>query len=101
VRRDDSQRLPTWYSTSRGANNLESISAGYPSPNAALAGWLASPEHSRHLFGTDEFYRSHNRFGVGIVEVPGSPYQRYFVFLTAPAQAPAPESAKSRRTARN
>jgi uncharacterized protein YkwD len=90
-------RLPTWYSKSRGVNNLESISAGYTSPTAVLDAWLRSQEHSRHLFGADEFYRSHNRFGVGIVEVPGSPYQRYYVFLTAPAQVPK----TSQPTARN
>ena len=79
-------RLPTWYGTSRDANNIESISAGVPSPGAAFAGWLRSGSHRQHVLGTHPFYRSHNRFGVGCVEVPGSRYQRYYVFLSAPAR---------------
>lgn len=76
--------LPGWYGTSLDANYIESISAGYASAQAAFDGWIASAGHRRHLLAEIPFYAEQTRYGVGYVELPGSPYVRYYVFISAP-----------------
>ena len=76
--------LPAWWGDANNLNYIESIAAGYSDASSAFDGWLNSAGHRRHLLGEEGFYARQTRYGVGYVEVPGSPYQRYFVFISAP-----------------
>lgn len=76
--------LPDWYTKDQDANNIESIGAGYDTPQAAWQAWLNSSAHRRHVLGTDPFYASQNSYGVGFYTSPGSTYKFYWVFISAP-----------------
>ena len=45
--------LPSFYMQSFPANNLETISAGYSTPEATWNGWMKSTAHRTHLLGLD------------------------------------------------
>ena len=45
---------------------------------------MNSAGHRRHLLAESDFYAGQTRYGVGYAELPGSPYRRYYVFLSAP-----------------
>lgn len=51
----------------------ENIAAGHPSPEEAVAGWLASPGHCMNILSAD-----FAEIGVGYVIAPGSPYPHYW-----------------------
>lgn len=79
--------LPLWWGNSRTDNNVESISAGYPTAAAAWAALLASPAHRNHLLAVDSFYQDQTSYGVGYYYDESSPYWSYFVVITAPPKA--------------
>ena len=76
--------LPSWYSTSRNANNIESIGGGHTSANAVWQGWLNSSAHRTHLLGENDFYASQEAYGIGYYFNPDSPLKHYWVFISAP-----------------
>jgi uncharacterized protein YkwD len=76
--------LPDSWSGGRSANYIESIGAGYPTPEAAWEGWMHSPAHRTHLLASSAFYRDQTSFGIGSYSDPASPYRRYWVIITAP-----------------
>lgn len=76
--------LPDWWGDNLDSNFIESIGGGYSSAQAAFDGWMNSAGHRRHLLAESDFYASQTRYGVGYAELPGSPYRRYYVFLSAP-----------------
>jgi hypothetical protein len=76
--------LPSYYSTSKSANNVESIGCGYSGASACWSGWMGSSSHKTHLLATDPFYRDQTAYGVGYYYESGSPYGRYYVIITAP-----------------
>lgn len=76
--------LPGWWGDDLDSNYIESIGGGYSSAQAAFDGWMNSAGHRRHLLAEVEFYAGQTRYGVGYAELPGSPYRRYYVFLSAP-----------------
>lgn len=76
--------LPGWWGEGLESNYIESIGGGYSSAQAAFDGWMNSPGHRRHLLAESEFYAGQTRYGVGYAELSGSPYRRYYVFITAP-----------------
>ena len=79
--------LPSHYSTSRSANNVESIGCGYSGANACWDGWMGSSGHKTHLLATSSFYTDQTAYGVGYYYDSGSPYRSYFVVITAPPTA--------------
>ncbi len=76
--------LPGWWGTALDSNYIESIAGGYASAQIAFDGWMNSSGHRRHLLAETEFYAGQTRYGVGYAELAGSPYRRYYVFLSAP-----------------
>ena len=76
--------LPGWWGDALDSNYIESIGGGYSSAQAAFDGWMNSPGHRRHLLAESDFYAGQTRYGVGYADLPGSPYRRYYVFLSAP-----------------
>lgn len=58
--------------------NSENIAAGHESPNQTYIQWYNSDGHNKNMFN------SKSRFvGIGYCQVPGSPYEYYWVFCTA------------------
>lgn len=82
--REAGYSLPDWYSSSATANNIESIGAGYQTPDAAWAAWLNSQSHRTHVLGTQSFYAAQEAYGVGYYYNPDSEYKHYWVFISAP-----------------
>lgn len=81
--------LPDWYGDSRDANNIESIAAGYPTAAAVWEAWMASPGHSRHILASEggdpvEFYAAQEAYGIGFWQSPQSPYEWFWVVISAP-----------------
>ncbi len=79
--------LPSGWGTSRAGNYVESIGAGYRTAEEAWQGWMKSSPHRTHLLATQSFYRNQTNVGIGYCYDPASPYQRYWVILTAPPPA--------------
>jgi hypothetical protein len=77
--------LPDNWGDDLDANNVESIAAGYETPTSVWNAWMNSAPHRVHLLGQNDFFRSHDRVGIGFASVPGSPYVEYWVVITAPA----------------
>ncbi len=77
-------QLPSFWSNSPSANNIESIGAGYTTPDDAWAGWMGSSAHKTHLLATDSFYRNQTSYGVGHYYDSSSQYKHYWVVITAP-----------------
>ncbi len=82
--RQTGYQLPSFWSTSRTANNVESIEAGYMTADDAWSGWMASSPHKTHLLATDSFYRDQTSYGVGHYYDANSKYKHYWVVITAP-----------------
>jgi uncharacterized protein YkwD len=82
--RQTGYQLPSSYSTSARANNIESIGAGYTSGSEAWSAWMGSSGHKAHLLATESFYRDQTSYGVGHYYDSSSPYRHYWVVLTAP-----------------
>ncbi len=78
--------LPTWYSTSIDGNNIESIAAGYTTPEAAWNAWLNSAGHRVHVLAESSFWAEQTNYGIGYYYDPHSPYQHYWVFISAPPE---------------
>ena len=76
-------RLPSFYSHSRTANNVEVIVAGRPTADAAWKAWLGSRYHRPLALGLERFYAEQTDYGVGYVHVPTSPYRDYWVLISA------------------
>jgi len=53
------------------ASIAENIAAGYPTPEAVVAGWMDSPGHRRNILSPD-----YNEIGVGVVS--GGSYGTYW-----------------------
>jgi len=79
-------QLPSWWSSDPTANYIESIAAGYPTPETAWQAWLNSSGHRRHVLGENEFWAEQTNYGIGYAYVAGSPYRHYWVFITAPPE---------------
>lgn len=79
--------LPLWWGNANEANYIESLGAGYASATAVFDGWMSSPGHRAHVLGENSFYAGQTRYGVGYANVAGSPYRRYYVFISAPPSA--------------
>lgn len=76
--------LPAWWGDANNLNYIESIAAGYADASSAFSGWMNSSGHRRHVLGEIDFFAQQTRYGIGYAEVSGSPYQRYYVFISAP-----------------
>ena len=79
--------LPSYYSSSRSGNNIESIGMSTGTPKEMFSSWLKSKGHRPHLLGEMEFYRQQTSIGVGVVRSPDKPHYKYYVFLSAPPNA--------------
>lgn len=75
--------LPSYYDQSPTANNIESIAGGYPTASAAWNGWMSSSGHRTHLLGLHPFFAEQVEYGIGYAYDPTSPYQYYWVVITA------------------
>jgi hypothetical protein len=76
--------LPEWYDHSRDANNLESIAAGFETPNDAWDAWMESRGHRTHLLALESFYAEQVMVGIGYAYGPESRFKQYWVVITAP-----------------
>jgi hypothetical protein len=76
-------RLPSFYSHSRTANNVEVIVAGRPTADAAWKAWLGSRHHRGLALGLERFYVEQTDYGVGYAHVPTSRYKDYWVLMSA------------------
>ena len=76
--------LPAFWGGDRSGNFIESIGAGYNSPEDAWAGWMKSSGHRSHLLAGKSFYRNQTRYGVGYHFDRASPFRNYWVVITAP-----------------
>ena len=76
--------LPDGYSQDLKANNIESIGAGPADADTIWNSWMGSEKHNTHLLGKTSFFAEQVQYGIGFVQVPGSPYQHYWVFISAP-----------------
>ncbi|MEZ4615086.1 MAG: CAP domain-containing protein [Caldilineaceae bacterium] len=75
--------LPTDYSTAINGNNIESIGAGPGDAAGMWNGWMESTKHVTHILGKTEFFAQQIDYGIGFAQVPGSPYQFYWVFISS------------------
>ena len=78
--------LPSFYSKSKDANNIESIAARSPKGKAqdGFDQWLGSSFHRPHLLGLIDFNREQTFVGVGIFNSNDAPFATYYVFISAP-----------------
>jgi hypothetical protein len=76
--------LPDWWGSSISANYVESITAGYADASSSWNQWMGSAPHKNHILAHDSFYADQTSYGVGFASNPGSPYQYYWVIITAP-----------------
>jgi uncharacterized protein YkwD len=79
--------LPEQWLRIRSTNNIESICAGYSTPELAWKSWMHSTPHRTHLLGLNRFYAEQTRFGIGYAYNPATPYKYYYVVITAPPPA--------------
>ncbi|MCB0061724.1 MAG: hypothetical protein KDE19_06400, partial [Caldilineaceae bacterium] len=75
--------LPIEYSTAINANNIESIGAGAGNAEGMWNAWMNSTSHLTHILGSEDFYAEQVEYGIGFAQVPGSPYQFYWVFISS------------------
>lgn len=78
--------LPTWYGSADDSNNIESIAAGYSSPESAWTAWLNSSGHRAHVLAEASFWEAQTAYGIGYYYDPTSTYHHYWVFITAPPE---------------
>lgn len=78
--------LPTWYNNNKDGNNIESIAAGYPTAEAVWNAWLNSPGHCTHILAESSFWADQTNYGIGYYYDANSPYQHYWVFISAPPE---------------
>ncbi len=84
--REGGFRLPEWYDRSDRANNVESIGGGFKIADAMWQAWLGSEYHRIHVLGSISFYAEQEEIGIGFYEDPNSPYNTYWVVITAPTE---------------
>ena len=77
--------LPDSYSQALSGNNVESIGAGPADADGMWNAWIVSEKHNTHLLGKTSFFAEQVNYGIGFAQVPGSPYQYYWVFISAPS----------------
>ncbi len=77
--------LPDSYSQEMSGNNIESIGAGAADADGMWGPWMGSEKHNTHLLGKTDFFAEQIQYGIGFAQVPGSPYQYYWVFISAPS----------------
>lgn len=75
--------LPPEYSTAMNGNNIESIGAGAGDATGMWNAWMQSEKHVTHLLGQDDFFGVQTDYGIGFAQVPGSPYQFYWVVISS------------------
>jgi uncharacterized protein YkwD len=75
--------LPSGYSQENNGNNIESIGAGPNNADGMWDAWMNSDKHTTHLLATGSFFVDQTDYGIGFAQVPGSPYQFYWVFISA------------------
>ncbi|MBX3015728.1 MAG: hypothetical protein KF832_29685 [Caldilineaceae bacterium] len=75
--------LADGYGQELTSNNIESIGAGPNGADSMWNAWMGSEKHSTHLLGKTGFFAEQIEYGIGFVQVPGSPYQYYWVFISA------------------
>lgn len=75
--------LPAEYSTAVNSNNIESIGAGAGDADTMWNSWMASSKHVTHILGGNSFFAEQIEYGIGYAQVPGSPYQFYWVFISS------------------
>lgn len=75
--------LPDFYSKDAGANNVESIAAGYENVEDVWQGWLISDGHRTHLLGLSSFCAEQINIGVGYAFSADSELKHYWVVITA------------------
>jgi len=75
--------LPGEYSTEIHGNNIESIGAGASSADDMWTNWMQSSKHVSHILGENDFFAQQIEYGIGFAQVPGSPYQFYWVFISS------------------
>lgn len=75
--------LPSEYSTEVNSNNIESIGAGPADADGMWNGWMESSKHVTHILGENDFFAQQIEYGIGFAQVPGSPYQFYWVFISS------------------
>lgn len=78
--------LPNWYNNADDGNNIESIAAGYTSPEEVWAGWLSSGGHRAHVLAEASFWQEQTNHGIGYYYDASSTYQHYWVFISAPPE---------------
>lgn len=79
-------QLPSYWGNDPTSNYVESIAAGYASPDATWDAWMNSPEHKTHILGQNSFYAAETSYGIGYYYDPNSTYKYYWVIITAPPQ---------------
>lgn len=75
--------LPSFYNNAPDGNNIESLTAGSATAEAAWERWMNSPPHRMHFLGLDRFFAEQIEYGVGYASDPASPYRHYWAILTA------------------
>lgn len=75
--------LPSSYSQENNGNNIESIGAGPNNADGMWDAWMHSDKHTTHLLAKGSFFVDQTDYGIGFAQVPGSPYQFYWVFISA------------------
>lgn len=73
--------LPAEYNQDANGNNIESIGAGANNADGMWNAWMVSSKHLTHILGKNEFFVQQSEYGIGYAQVPGSPYQYYWVVI--------------------
>ena len=73
--------IPAEYNQEVNGNNIESIGAGPNNADGMWNGWMVSEKHLTHILGANEFFAQQSEYGIGFAQVPGSPYQYYWVVI--------------------
>jgi len=71
------------YNQFRSGVNIESLSAGFATPEETHNHWLLSPMHRKHMLGEDSFFARQLEYGIGYAYVPGGDYLHYWVLIIA------------------
>jgi len=87
--REGGYLLPAIYGTALDSNNVESIGAGAGDADSMWNAWMKSEKHTIHLLGLNSFFAEQVDYGIGFARVPGSPYQFYWVFISAKPGSPS------------
>jgi len=78
--------LPSGWTTPANLNYIESIAGGFATAGEAWNAWLSSPGHRVHVLGEDPFWAAQTNYGIGYAFVQNSPFEHYWVFISAPPQ---------------